>query len=79
MTRDCSIRTSTRLLPIAILTVLISTVLPLADEGMWTFDNPPRKQWKERYDFEPADTWLDREETVARADELKAWTRAADR
>src|SRR5688572_8119532 len=59
MTRDCSIRTLTRLLLIAILTVLISTVLPLADEGMWTFDNPPRKQWKERYDFQPADTWLE--------------------
>jgi hypothetical protein len=26
---------------------------------MWTFDNPPRKQWKERYDFQPTDTWLD--------------------
>ena len=47
------------MLLIAILTVLISTVLPLADEGMWTFDNPPRKQWKERYDFQPADTWLE--------------------
>lgn len=20
-----------------------------ADEGMWTFDNPPLRQWKERY------------------------------
>src|SRR5215467_5850984 len=26
---------------------------------MWTFDNPPRKQWKERYNFEPSDAWLD--------------------
>ncbi|MCA1849517.1 MAG: S46 family peptidase, partial [Acidobacteria bacterium] len=31
-----------------------------ADEGMWTFDNPPRKQWKERYKFDPPDSWLDR-------------------
>ena len=23
-----------------------------ADEGMWTFDNPPLKQWKEKYGFE---------------------------
>jgi Peptidase S46 len=31
----------------------------LADEGMWTFDNPPLKQWKERYNFEPSQAWLD--------------------
>ncbi len=30
-----------------------------ADEGMWTFDNAPRKEWKERYGFEPSDAWLD--------------------
>jgi hypothetical protein len=30
-----------------------------ADEGMWTFDNPPLKQWKERYNFEPTKEWLD--------------------
>lgn len=30
-----------------------------ADEGMWTFDNPPRKQLKERYGFEPTRQWLD--------------------
>src|SRR5262245_55762830 len=34
--------------------------LPLfADDGMWTFDNPPRKLWKERYRFEPTDAWLE--------------------
>lgn len=33
--------------------------LVLADEGMWTFDNPPLKQWKERYNFEPTKEWLD--------------------
>ena len=32
----------------------------LADEGMWTFDNPPLKQWKERYNFEPTKEWLDK-------------------
>jgi hypothetical protein len=31
----------------------------MADEGMWTFDNPPRKQLKERYGFEPSQEWLD--------------------
>jgi hypothetical protein len=33
--------------------------LARADEGMWTFDNPPLKQWKERYNFEPTKEWLD--------------------
>ena len=32
----------------------------LADEGMWTFDNPPLKQWKERYNFEPPQAFLDK-------------------
>src|SRR5215217_728220 len=31
-----------------------------ADEGMWTFDNPPLKLWKERYGFEPSAAWLER-------------------
>jgi hypothetical protein len=31
-----------------------------ADEGMWTFDNPPLKLWKERYGFEPPPVWLER-------------------
>ena len=30
------------------------------DEGMWTFDNPPLKQWKEHYNFEPPAGWLDK-------------------
>ncbi len=29
------------------------------DEGMWTFDNPPLKQLKERYGFTPTRAWLD--------------------
>ena len=40
--------------------VIFLSPLPLhADEGMWTFDNPPRKQWKELYNFEPTDAWLE--------------------
>jgi len=31
-----------------------------ADDGMWTFDNPPLKRWKERYNFEPSKAWLDK-------------------
>lgn len=41
------------------LTSLASSLSTRADEGMWTFDNPPRKQWKERYNFEPSDAWLE--------------------
>jgi hypothetical protein len=42
--------------------LLLSILVPiaLADDGMWTFDNPPLKQWKERYGFEPSKEWLDR-------------------
>jgi hypothetical protein len=43
----------------ALLTSLALSLSISADEGMWTFDNPPRKQWKERYNFEPADSWLE--------------------
>jgi len=42
------------------LSVNLLVSLALADEGMWTFDNPPLKQWKERYNFEPSKEWLDR-------------------
>jgi hypothetical protein len=38
---------------------LLSISISLADEGMWTFDNPPLKQLKERYGFEPTRAWLD--------------------
>lgn len=40
--------------------VVLSFISPIfADEGMWTFDNPPLKQWKERYNFEPTQAWMD--------------------
>lgn len=49
-----------RFIPVGLLlSFAILVAAPSADEGMWTFDNPPRKQWKERYNFEPADAWLD--------------------
>ncbi len=31
----------------------------MAEEGMWTLDNPPLKQLKEKYGFEPTPAWLD--------------------
>ena len=30
-----------------------------ADDGMWTFDNPPLKAWKDKYNFSPPNGWLD--------------------
>lgn len=48
----------------ALLLLLVSIAFPgsrtLADEGMWTFDNPPLRQWKEKYGFEPSPQWLER-------------------
>lgn len=42
-----------------VLIIIVSPLSAFADEGMWTFDNPPRKLWKERYNFEPSDAWLE--------------------
>ena len=39
--------------------LLLAAPLALADEGMWTYDNPPLRQLKERYGFEPTKEWLD--------------------
>ena len=42
------------------LIALILLGLPaLAEEGMWTFDNPPVKQLQEKYGFAPTRGWLD--------------------
>src|ERR1700720_3861584 len=40
--------------------MLVATIIPvLADEGMWLFNNPPLKQFKEKYQFEPTPQWLE--------------------
>jgi hypothetical protein len=45
---------------LAALAVLgLSAAPAFADEGMWTYDNPPVKLLKERYGFEPSPAWLD--------------------
>ncbi|MEN6457839.1 MAG: S46 family peptidase [Thermoguttaceae bacterium] len=42
--------------------VIISLILPAiaaqGDEGMWLFNQPPRKQLKEQYNFALTDAWL---------------------
>ncbi len=40
--------------------LLVLSIPVHADDGMWTFDNPPLKQWKERYNFEPSKEWVDK-------------------
>src|SRR5438105_9250085 len=51
----------TRWLPGTALIVFMVTFSPslLADEGMWLFNHPPRKQLKEKYGFDVTETWLD--------------------
>ena len=45
--------------PILVLLALPMTAnLVPADEGMWLFNNPPRKLLKEKYGFDPTDQWL---------------------
>src|SRR5688572_8171615 len=39
--------------------LFVSNDLTHADEGMWLFNQPPRKLLKERYDFEVTDAWLE--------------------
>ena len=48
------------LVALAAATVFTMTMpITHGDEGMWLFNNPPRKQLKEKYNFEPTDAWLE--------------------
>jgi hypothetical protein len=48
------------ILLLAVVTMMFVLAGPLAaDEGMWTLDNPPFKQLKEKYGFEPTAAWLE--------------------
>ena len=49
-----------RIWQVAFLMLVCSLQAPAAtaDEGMWLFNNPPRKQLKEKYGFEQTDAWL---------------------
>src|SRR5437763_10560249 len=43
-----------------VFTMLVATTISAqADEGMWLFNNPPLKQLKENYQFEPTPQWLE--------------------
>lgn len=43
----------------SLLLVLLTAAACRAEEGVWTFDAPPRKMLRERYRFEPNDAWFD--------------------
>lgn len=45
---------------LALAFLLMSSTIPLAaDEGMWLFNNPPRKLLKSKYGFDATDAWLE--------------------
>ncbi len=48
-----------RMLLPAVLLSVTALLTVHADEGMWTFDNPPRRVLKERYSFDPPQEWFD--------------------
>lgn len=48
-----------RCLILALVSVALLGHAASADEGMWTFDNPPTKILQDRYKFVPSREWLD--------------------
>src|SRR5438552_7550032 len=49
----------TRLGCLALAFTLFLSITAKADEGMWLFNNPPRKILKEKYQFDATDKWLE--------------------
>jgi hypothetical protein len=43
----------------ALVLTIAASSFAFADEGMWLFNNPPLKQFKEKYNFEPTPQWLE--------------------
>lgn len=50
-----------RLCAFVVAAAVTAAAVPMmhAEEGMWTFDNPPLKQLKAKYNFTPTQGWLD--------------------
>ncbi len=58
-TRKTTARNLSAIIAAAVLLAALAFLPALADEGMWTFDNPPLKLLKEKYGFTPTQEWLD--------------------
>jgi hypothetical protein len=43
----------------ALMGLFMNPEILLGDEGMWLFNNPPRAELKQRYQFDPTNQWLD--------------------
>jgi len=50
-------KTTMQLLTVVV-TVMVNSVPATSDEGMWLYNDPPRRLLRERYGFEPTDSWL---------------------
>jgi len=48
-----------RSLALSLLALMLAAASLRAEEGMWTFDNPPTKQLSEKYGWAPDQVWLD--------------------
>lgn len=57
---NCNMKTTKSECVLALTLALVAgeTVLQ-SDEGMWLYTDPPRRQLKEKYGFEPSDAWLE--------------------
>jgi hypothetical protein len=53
------IRNSRSILLLSAALMLAAAAVIHAEEGMWTFDNPPLKLLKAKYNFTPTQAWLD--------------------
>src|SRR5262249_57416107 len=48
-----------RITPLALAALALAVSAAPADEGMWLFNQPPRKLLKDRHRFDATDAWLD--------------------
>jgi hypothetical protein len=52
-------RSSLSLFLLAFIVIMMQSNPTPADEGLWLFNNPPRKLLKEKYNFDPTAKWLE--------------------
>lgn len=59
MKRLKSLKATVKLVLAGVVGFILLGATSTPDEGMWTFDNPPLQQLKDRYGFTPTREWLD--------------------